>query len=54
MTITGEFGDNTTISDEAGKFRFLNMDHGNYTVTVELSGFATQAREIILALRGQR
>ncbi len=48
VTITGEFGTNTTISDDTGKFRFLNMDHGNYTITVELSGFATQAREIVL------
>ncbi len=29
----------TSVTDVAGQFRFLNLDNGTYTVTVELTGF---------------
>ncbi len=48
VTISGDFGTNTSVTDASGKFRFLNMDHGRYTITVELTGFTTQARNIVL------
>jgi hypothetical protein len=48
-TLTGELGTSTTVSDETGRFRFLNMDHGNYTLRVELAGFVTQQRDFILS-----
>jgi hypothetical protein len=50
VTISGDFGANSTVTDATGKFRFLNLDQGSYTVTVELTGFATQAREIIVSI----
>ena len=48
-TLSGELGTTSTVSDETGRFRFLNMDHGNYTLRVELSGFVTQQRDFILS-----
>ena len=50
VTLVGEFGTNTTVTDATGKFRFLNLDHGNYSVTAEMSGFTTITREVILAV----
>jgi hypothetical protein len=47
-TLTGELGTQNTVSDGTGKFRFLNMDHGNYIIRIELVGFVTQEREFIL------
>jgi hypothetical protein len=38
----------TTISDATGQFRFLNLDTATYTLTVELVGFAKQARDVIV------
>jgi hypothetical protein len=38
----------TTVSDAAGQFRFLNLDNGTYTVTVELAGFQKQTRDVIV------
>jgi hypothetical protein len=38
----------TTVSDAAGHFRFLNLDAGTYKLSVELQGFATQERDIIV------
>jgi hypothetical protein len=38
----------TTTADQAGEFRFLNLDHGTYNVTVSLQGFATVTREVIV------
>ena len=48
-TLTGDLGTNSTVTDGTGKFRFLNMDHGNYTIRVELAGFVTQQRDFILS-----
>jgi hypothetical protein len=38
----------TTITDESGRFRFLNLDAGNYKVSVDLQGFARQERDVIV------
>src|ERR1700704_4061294 len=38
----------TTVTDAGGQFRFLNLDTGTYTVTVELAGFTKQARDVIV------
>jgi len=38
----------TTATDASGQFRFLNLDNGTYTVTVELPGFQKQSRDIIV------
>jgi Carboxypeptidase regulatory-like domain/TonB-dependent Receptor Plug Domain len=38
----------TTVTDTGGQFRFLNLDNATYTVTVELPGFAKQARDVIV------
>jgi Carboxypeptidase regulatory-like domain/TonB-dependent Receptor Plug Domain len=38
----------TTITDAGGKFRFLNLDNGTYTVTIEMTGFQKQSREVIV------
>ena len=38
----------TTTSSSQGDFRFLNLDPGNYKVTVTLQGFATVNRELII------
>jgi hypothetical protein len=48
-TLSGEMGTTSTVSDETGRFRFLRMDHGNYTLRVELAGFVTQQRDFILS-----
>ncbi len=48
-TLTGELGTNSTVTDGTGKFRFLNADHGDYTIRVELAGFVTQQRDFILS-----
>jgi hypothetical protein len=38
----------TTTTDTAGQFRFLNLDNATYTVTIELTGFQKQSREVIV------
>ncbi len=38
----------TTVTDAAGKFRFLNLDAATYTVSVELAGFQKQSRDVIV------
>jgi hypothetical protein len=39
----------TTITDETGRFRFLNLDAGTYKVSVEIQGFAKQERDVIVS-----
>ena len=46
VTLSGGFGTRSTVSDEQGNFRFLNLDHGPYKVTVNLTGFGSQNRQI--------
>jgi hypothetical protein len=38
----------TTVTDAAGQFRFLNLNTSTYTVTIEMTGFQKQSREIIV------
>jgi hypothetical protein len=50
ITLTGAtIGARTTISGPNGDFRFLNLDPGNYTVSVSLTGFATTQRSVIVS-----
>jgi hypothetical protein len=45
VTVSGDRGRQTFITDSDGEFRFLGLDPGTYTVTAELSGFATSTRK---------
>jgi carboxypeptidase family protein/TonB-dependent receptor-like protein len=45
-TITSEFGTRSTVTGPDGAFRFLNLNRGDYTVTLTLAGFASAARKI--------
>jgi hypothetical protein len=38
----------TTITDAAGQFRFLNLNTATYTVTIEMTGFQKQSRDVIV------
>jgi carboxypeptidase family protein/TonB-dependent receptor-like protein len=46
VTLSGELGTRTTTTSSQGDFRFLNLDRGQYKVTVALSGFTTVARTV--------
>ena len=46
VTITGDVGTRSTVSGADGAFRFLNLNAGEYTVTLALSGFAKTVRRI--------
>lgn len=46
VTISGETGSRSTVSGADGTFRFLNLDPGDYTVTIALSGFGTANRRV--------
>lgn len=46
VTISGEAGTRSTVSGPDGTFRFLNMDYGDYKVSVALQGFGTATRSI--------
>ena len=46
VSISGEAGTRTTVSGTDGTFRFLNMDYGEYRVTVALTGFGPVTRRI--------
>ena len=45
VTIVGLDRTNSTVTDDAGRFRFLNLAPGPYKVTSALSGFATVVQE---------
>ena len=45
VTIVGLDRTNSTATDEAGRFRFLNLAPGPYKVTATLSGFTTVVQE---------
>ena len=45
VTLQGTDRTTSTVSDDAGRFRFLNLPPGAYTVTVALQGFTTIVRE---------
>jgi hypothetical protein len=46
VTISGENGTQSVVADQAGNFRFLNLDNGTYRVTVQLTGFSTLNRDV--------
>lgn len=54
VTIQGSDRTQTAVTDEAGRFRFLNQPPGTYTVTVELPGFASVIREGIVVAVGRQ
>ncbi len=45
VTLAGSDRSASVVTDEAGRFRFLNLAPGAYTVTVALQGFTTVKRE---------
>src|SRR6185295_16568217 len=51
-TVTAQGSDATFnfTTERDGLFRFLNLEPGTYHVTVELSGFQTGVRDVIVAL----
>jgi hypothetical protein len=55
VTVTLQGSDRTlsAITDETGRFRFLNQPPGSYTLTVELPGFATVVREGLVVAVGR-
>jgi Carboxypeptidase regulatory-like domain/TonB-dependent Receptor Plug Domain len=53
VTIQGLDRSNATVTDESGKFRFLNQPPGPYTVSFELAGFATVVRQGIVVAVGR-
>jgi hypothetical protein len=46
VTLAGDVGTRTAVSGADGSFRFLNVNRGEYTLTLSLSGFATTIRKI--------
>lgn len=49
VTLTGaNTGARTTTTGSAGEFRFGNLDPGTYTVSMNLNGFATTQRTVIV------
>jgi hypothetical protein len=45
VTLAGSDRSASVVTDEAGRFRFLNLAPGAYTVTVAFQGFTTVKRE---------
>jgi hypothetical protein len=41
-TMTGQQTTRSTVTDETGFYNFLAMPRGNYEITAQLTGFATQ------------
>jgi carboxypeptidase family protein/TonB-dependent receptor-like protein len=52
VTIAGTDRSATAVTDEAGKFRFLNLAPGPYKVTAALPGFATSVHEDVVVSVG--
>ena len=48
ISISGEAGTRTTVSGTDGTFRFLNMDYGEYKVTVSLQGFGSTTKSVTI------
>ena len=53
VTIQGSDRSAAAVTDASGKFRFLNQPPGSYTVTVELTGFASVVRQGIVVAVGR-
>jgi hypothetical protein len=45
VTLTGSDRSASAVTDEAGKFRFLNLAPGTYTLTLAVQGFTTVKRD---------
>jgi len=46
VTLSGETGSRSTLTDSRGEFRFLNVDSGTYSVTATLQGFRSSSRPL--------
>jgi hypothetical protein len=53
VTLQGTDRTNNAVTDDAGRFRFLNLPPGHYKVTVTLQGFTTMVRESVEVRVGQ-
>jgi hypothetical protein len=53
VTIQGSDRTQSAVTDETGKFRFLNQPPGSYTVTFELAGFANVKHEGVVVAVGR-
>jgi hypothetical protein len=53
VTIAGTDRTTTAVTDDGGKFRFLNLAPGMYKVTVALTGFSTIVRDAVEVRIGQ-
>lgn len=53
VTIQGSDRTQTVVTDETGRFRFLNQPPGAYTVTFELAGFASVKHEGVVVAVGR-
>ena len=45
-TLSSEYGTRTAVTGPDGAFRFVNLNKGDYTVTLSLAGFASSTRKI--------
>ena len=54
VTLSGNTGDRTNITDEAGVYRFPSLDPGVYRLLVELSGFQPSSTENIVVSIGRQ
>ena len=45
-SITSDLGNRSTTTGTQGEFRFLNLDRGQYKVTVAIPGFTSLTRDI--------
>ena len=48
VTISGEAGTRSTVTGTDGAFRFLNLDYGDYTVSISMQGFGTVNRKVTI------
>jgi hypothetical protein len=46
VKLTSPLGTRETTTGQQGEFRFLNLDSGNYTLSVSLAGFTNVTREV--------
>lgn len=53
VTLAGADAHFTFVTEADGKYRFLNLAPGTYTLTAELSGFSTVLRENIVVVVGR-
>jgi hypothetical protein len=53
VTIQGSDRTQTAVTDETGKYRFLNQPPGSYTVTFELAGFASVRHDGVVVAVGR-